>query len=671
MLERPNRLVLDLAHVGDELRATVTQLGPTLSPIQTWASRSIDLSRARALYASILEVLNRANRWGSMDHGSRDLLRQRGQLLFDEVLPARIKELLRNLGDSHLTVVMDESLVFVPWELMHTGTDFVGLRWEIGRVVRTPQRVIGAARPVPEGVWRMLVVCDPRGDLMGSYYEGVALRDELDTRRDHLAVDLRSSVVGTSDAKELIREYDLIHYAGHAEVDSTDSDKSGWLLTDGILNPSDILGLAGGDNFPRLVFANACRSGQLDGDAMVVAGQGEATFSVANAFLLAGVRHYVGTLWDVPDEPACQFALAFYDHLVAGGTLGEAMRAARKKLCQQYGDDTVLWASYVLYGDPAVPCFAKSVPTIVKTGRIKQPNLKAANSPPHQAPQRRAATTRIRGAMPATAAIEGIDIEPSVTLWPWLAVVLAAGVALWLATRPTTNQPRLLSGPVLTMAAPEAYPAPRDKPAETPSATPAAKVAAGAPVSPPPVVRASSGPEFVIHAQRADGDGVFHAKDIANGATLHSWDNFQLRVRLDSPGWVGIWHIESKGQISRIHPAGDQLKWVDHVGWIELPDRESWFYLDERAGLERFVLGVTKEPVDLAKLKGDLAPLAQLLERSRKPRATHPPLTFRGLGGTRTGPKTTAPDEATILRSIDRIFAEAFDHIKTAEFNHQ
>jgi len=58
----------------------------------------IDLSAAETLAREMSAVLNRATRWGDVDQGSRELLRQRGELSFDSLLPAAIKAGLRTLG---------------------------------------------------------------------------------------------------------------------------------------------------------------------------------------------------------------------------------------------------------------------------------------------------------------------------------------------------------------------------------------------------------------------------------------------------------------------------------------------------------------------------------------------------------------------------------------------
>lgn len=345
----PRRIALDIALRGSELRATFA--GPTGAPLT--ATRTVDLVDARRVAGEALAIVNRATRWADADQGSRTLLRRAGEILFDRLLPAPIKAALRRVEGGELALVLDEAMAFVPWELLHTGREFLGLALALGRTVRSEAARLGDARPEPVGPWRMLIVCDPRGDLISSYFEGLTLRDELQALPgERVTVDLRASEVSLDDVRASLREYDIVHYAGHVEAQG--GSGRGWWLRDGVLEPGGLLELAGGRPFPRLVFSNACRSARLDeGDAVV------RSESLAHGFLRSGVRHYVGTLWDVPDEPASLFALSFWAALGApaeASSIGEAMRRARAAVAARYGAESVYWAAWVLYGDPGGAC---------------------------------------------------------------------------------------------------------------------------------------------------------------------------------------------------------------------------------------------------------------------------------------------------------------------------
>ncbi len=46
-------------------------------------------------------------------------------------------------------------------------------------------------------------------------------------------------------------------------------------------------------------------------------------------------------------------AQTFYREMLSGKTIAEALRIARVTLIQEHGEQTIVWASYVLYGDPS------------------------------------------------------------------------------------------------------------------------------------------------------------------------------------------------------------------------------------------------------------------------------------------------------------------------------
>jgi len=675
-------LVLDLSLRGTALVASLAPAGAAPGPIRTTCERAFEGSRVRNLHDRIVAVLGRANRWGDMDRGSLALLRQLGALLFDEVLPRPVKEALRTAAEGELQLVLDEGLVFVPWELMHTGSAFLGIAFGVGRIVRTPQTVIGLPRPAPEDRWRMLILCDPRGDLMGSYYEGVTLRDELDLKRRRLAVDLRSSEVRVDDVRELIREYDVLHYAGHAKHRPGSPDATGWLLSDGMLTPRHLADLAGGQPFPRLVFSNACRSGTVD-THLVSAERGEMLHSLANAMLLVGVQHYVGTLWDVPDEPACHFSVAMYRALLAGETMGVALRSARRHLLERYGDESVLWASYVLYGAPGAryfehlkPIYKPTAPEIVplreRTSwrlwprpRIPAPSREDTSSP---RPEPRAATTRVRGALALSTLTSGADNGAEgwwTTARRWftrtaLTGLIAASFAAIssLAGPQPPPTPGWSPGSSVAHSGPVTYPAPAIQRGRASSAAPAAAV-------PPDQVLK---PNLRVMVQEPGaGLGEPNAKRVPNeGAVLHSWEHFQIHMRLNRPAHAAVWHVESSGAIKRIFPESpdNALGEVATVAWSELPGPDTWYFLDDARGKEMFILAVTDaELLDEDALVAQLRPLQRRLESVRS-------------AGERNDDSTglkdrVITDDRPLLKRILDVFSAHYEAVERVEFEHR
>lgn len=117
----------------------------------------------------------------------------------------------------------------------------------------------------------------------------------------------------------------LIHFAGHANSDAATS--YGALLfapgggDSGILGSGDVARLRLGRH-PLVVLA-AC--GTFRGDALHVAGMS----SLSRAFLAAGARGVVGTLWEIDDDVSAAVFLRFHEHMRTGMAPARALRAAQ------------------------------------------------------------------------------------------------------------------------------------------------------------------------------------------------------------------------------------------------------------------------------------------------------------------------------------------------------
>lgn len=299
----------------------------------------------------VVNLLNRANKRGKVTKEILKQLQAAGQILFDHLMSPEAKQKVLNSQAEHLIIRMDDRLVHVPWELLFDGKQFLCQRFSMGRIVATRQHVAEVQTRHIAKPLRMLVVADPRSDLDAARREGVHVRDELDKEHEFINVNLKTSDVSVNFLKSKIRDFDVIHYAGHADYDSKDPGNSGWLMADGKLSANDVTSMTGKKPMPALVFANGCQSGQTE--EWKIGGDYEKDiFGLANAFLVTGVQHYIGTFWDILDDPGHDFALAFYHEMIAGATVGESVRRSRLQLVDKYGEETIVWASYMLYGDP-------------------------------------------------------------------------------------------------------------------------------------------------------------------------------------------------------------------------------------------------------------------------------------------------------------------------------
>lgn len=363
---------LNLSKEGNKLKVSALErkLGQEKT-VQQYQTVKINEESVNQLCGKVVSLLNQANRRGKLSKEILKQLSEAGQGLYDQLLPREAKEKLEKSQAQSLVVKMDDQLVQIPWELLYNGAEFLCMRFNMGRMVSTRQKVSEAQTRKIAHPLKMMVLADPRGDLPESSREGALLRDELDHYPDMVNVNLKTGKVDKNYILSRVRDYDVVHYAGHADYDARNPSESGWLLSDGKLRAEEVANLTGKKPMPVLVFANGCQSGQTEA-WKIAENYEDQIFGLANAFLVSGVQHYVGTFWEILDEPGREFAVAFYKELFDGASVGEAVRAARKHLIDKYGEETIVWASYMLYGDPSFSYLAKAEPRAREEGTISE-----------------------------------------------------------------------------------------------------------------------------------------------------------------------------------------------------------------------------------------------------------------------------------------------------------
>jgi CHAT domain-containing protein len=149
---------------------------------------------------------------------------------------------------------------------------------------------------------------------------------------------------------EPLADFKVIHLAAHGVSDELDSDRTALVFAPGS-ESEDGLWQAREIRRTRLnadvVVLSACEtgSGKLQGQ--------EGVMNLARAFLTAGARSVVASLWDVDDRSTATLMESFYEHLKAGLTVKEALRRAQLDFITNYGEKAKpnLWAGFEVIGD--------------------------------------------------------------------------------------------------------------------------------------------------------------------------------------------------------------------------------------------------------------------------------------------------------------------------------
>ncbi len=419
---REGMLILEVQRLNDSIRIALHERPEGTSPLSHYQDRKIDAEDLEDACREVIQILKRANRNRGGTPAILKDLQQIGKRLYDNLLPAEIKKELQNAHSDHLLIQMDDRMVQVPWELLYDGKEFLCNRFAIGRHVRTVQKVKGHPRVAPLKA-RFLIISDPQGDLQSAAGEGNMVEESfigsmrVETARKNGRVTVRQVV-------DELDQADMVHFCGHADYDPESPANSGWILSDGKLTAGYIGEKMAGSAqpLPSLVFSNACQTGKTE----AWTGQEEAEiYGLANAFLIAGVQHFIGTFWEIMDTPSAEFAVAFYHALTSGGTIGRALLSARKEMMRRFGPENLIWASYLLYGDPTRPFFGKP-----KTLSDATPAGKEA-----KADEGREAEKPQPEVLEVSALRQGRYVEAGRKRFPWVGAILgmAAAVILILA----------------------------------------------------------------------------------------------------------------------------------------------------------------------------------------------------------------------------------------------
>jgi CHAT domain-containing protein len=149
-----------------------------------------------------------------------------------------------------------------------------------------------------------------------------------------------------ASAKSLVQEYNIIHFASHGEYIPEAPLASSILLSsgngeDGRLEAGEIFDM---DINADLVVTSACQTaiGQI--------GKGDEIVGLTRAFIYAGARSVLGSLWNISDEATASLMMDFYRNMKSLDE-AEALRQAQLKMInsKEY-NSPFFWAPFYITG---------------------------------------------------------------------------------------------------------------------------------------------------------------------------------------------------------------------------------------------------------------------------------------------------------------------------------
>ena len=164
-----------------------------------------------------------------------------------------------------------------------------------------------------------------------------------------------ASATETAFKKEPLDQFRVLHLAVHGFADPQFPERSALVLgadpkagEDGLLQVREIKKLRLNAELTTL---SACDTGvgKLQGE--------EGVSDLAEAFLAAGAKTVVASLWSADDTFASALMERFYQRLALGEETSSALRGAKLDLLTKYGEQVspFYWAAFVAIGDASTP----------------------------------------------------------------------------------------------------------------------------------------------------------------------------------------------------------------------------------------------------------------------------------------------------------------------------
>jgi CHAT domain-containing protein len=151
----------------------------------------------------------------------------------------------------------------------------------------------------------------------------------------------------------ILKDFSLIHFATHGTADEKSPDRSKILLSkesssqeDGCLYAGEIYNL---EIKADLVTLSACETG------LGKRAKGEGVIGLSRAFLYAGAKNIIVSLWAVADESTANLMIAFYEKIRREAPLNEfsktLQQAKKQSIAEGKFAHPYYWAAFVLIGN--------------------------------------------------------------------------------------------------------------------------------------------------------------------------------------------------------------------------------------------------------------------------------------------------------------------------------
>ena len=291
----------------------------------------IDLPREelRSLVFSFLAAIRDRNK-----RKTESISRRAYNLLLKPVIPF--------ISGERIGFIPDDALVYLPFAAMNYRGKFLAEGFSIFQLPAAD--LLGSAMR-EKGAPSLRILAFGNPDLENGALDLHHAVEELKRIRKQGDTVLLNEQASETKAGEMMANYDILHFAVRGQFNPDAPLLSGLLLTpgadqNGVLSVLDIFRL----RFPgRAVVLSGCDTLPEEDP------EGKSFSALQRAFLHAGSRSVVSTLWLVDDRAAAFLLELFYRQLERKKSLADSLRTAQLRLLRE-GYPPYIWAAFILTG---------------------------------------------------------------------------------------------------------------------------------------------------------------------------------------------------------------------------------------------------------------------------------------------------------------------------------
>jgi CHAT domain-containing protein len=282
--------------------------------------------------------------------------------LYQTLLPIDVRNELKRAADAAqaaggpkplVQIFLSSTAEWIPWELLHDGTDFLGLRFSVARlpIVKQQTSVRGPRTRTVSAVHSILassVLGPPEQAAWATTFDGFSAAPGWQRR----SPDGQNGPGPTLNEIEQARAAGIVHVTCHGglregqgpffwTLDHLNAQYYDYRITADFAERMEF------EDRP-LVFGNACASNATDLGAL---------HGFGSSFMIGGALNFIGTVAPITKTTAVAFARQFYEELFSSPitpvAIADALRQTKERFAAAPAPSTdPSYLFYCLYGPP-------------------------------------------------------------------------------------------------------------------------------------------------------------------------------------------------------------------------------------------------------------------------------------------------------------------------------